>query len=136
MVRLARNDERGAVLEHTGCRGYGETTGGEQVAVQRVIDQSPWIRTQRLHARAHKLLHPAVLLLEMLRAQEHAFLPDHAVSPAHRPNFPRSDCIFAQRRDACTDYFVGCSVIADLPMFSASLVGPLLAAAAIARHCA
>ena len=41
---------------------------------------------------------PAVLLLEVLRAQEHAFLPDHAVGPAHRSESPQPDCIIAEAR--------------------------------------
>ena len=90
MVGLAGQRERRAVLEHAGGGGERETAGAEQVAIERVFHQAPGMRPQRLHAAAHKLLRPAILLLEVLRAQEHALLPDHAVRPAHRSASPKS----------------------------------------------
>ena len=90
MVGLAGQRERRAVLEHAGGGCEREAAGAEQVAIQRVVHQPPGMRPQRLHAAAHQLLRPAILLLEVLRAQEHALLPDHAVRPAHRSASPEA----------------------------------------------
>ena len=69
--------------KQTATRKGSRPAGAEQVTIQRILDQAPGMRAKCLHTAAHKLLRPAVLLLEVLRAQEHAFLPNHAVRPAH-----------------------------------------------------
>ena len=59
---LARQHEWRAVLEHAGCGGQGETAGAEQVAVERVVDQPPGMRTQSAGDAADQALRPTVLL--------------------------------------------------------------------------
>ena len=84
MIGLSRQNEGRAVFEYPGGGCQREAAGRQQIAIQRIFDQAPGMRPQGLHPTAHKLFRPAVLLLEMLRAQEHTFLPYHAVGPTHR----------------------------------------------------
>ena len=83
VIGLAGDGEGGPVLEHTGRRGQREPAGRQQVAVDRHLGYSPGMRTQFRGSRTHQRFHPAILLLEVLGAQEHALLPDNPVGPRH-----------------------------------------------------
>ena len=91
LVGLVWQRERRAVLEHTRRLRQRKTPGRQQVAIHRHLRQAPGMGPQRRGALARQRLQPAVLLLEMLRAQEHAFLPDHAVGPRHGVGHLRSE---------------------------------------------
>src|SRR4029077_17893778 len=112
LVGLARQGEGCTVLEHAAAACQGELAGAEQVAVDRRLRQAPAMRTQRGGAVAHQGFEPAVLLLEVLRPQEHSFQPDDAVGPGHA--------------DSST-------ALLRLTV-SASLVSPIAAIGAMARH--
>ena len=79
LVGLAGQGERRAVLEHAAAALQRELAGGEQVAVDHPLGQSPAMRTQGGGPVAHQRFEPSILLLEVLRPQEHPFQPDNTV---------------------------------------------------------
>ena len=83
MIGVAGDREGRAVLEDSGGGGEREPAGREQVAVDRHLDHAPRVRAQRGRARPQHRFRPAVLLLEVLGAKEHSFLPDDPVGPRH-----------------------------------------------------
>ena len=99
MIGFARDRERRAVLEDADRRAQRKPAGRQQVAIDRHLDDAPGVRTQRRRAGPHQHLQPAILLLEMLGAQKHAFLPDDPVRPCHRRlPFSRCCCLVQNRR--------------------------------------
>jgi hypothetical protein len=82
-IRAAWNGEWRAVLHDSGCHRQGKAPGRQQVAIDRQLSQAPRMRAQRSRSGLQLPSDVPILLLEVLRPEEHAFLPHHLVMPEH-----------------------------------------------------
>jgi hypothetical protein len=86
------------------------------------------MRTQRSERAAELAFDPAVLLLKMLRPQEHAFLPRDAVGPGHcdllggRAGPLRGRARFMCARSMCIRLVNGARIVYSLCCADSSLI--------------
>ena len=76
--------ERRTIRQHAAGADDGQLALGQQGIVQLQLGKAPAARQERAAAAIHQGFQVAVVLLEMLWPQEHAFGPHHAVIPGHR----------------------------------------------------
>jgi len=80
---LARDRKWRAVFENADGRAQRKSSGRQQIAIDHHLHHTPRVGTECSSPGPHHHLQPAILLLEMLGAQKHAFLPDDPIRPRH-----------------------------------------------------
>lgn len=109
-LTLAAQLEQGPVREDAAGLAEHQLAHVEELAVDLQIEESPGIAAQLLGARLELVIVVSIALLEVLRAQQHAFLPDnlvqaHAYFPSSASGsnsaMPRSSRLRAMRVRSC-----------------------------------
>ena len=84
----AGKTEAGAVRKSASGGPQRETADAQRVAIDLQLPEAPPVWSQRRDPGFQRVLGPTILLLEMLRPQEHTLLPDDTTGQAHRRRPP------------------------------------------------
>lgn len=106
--RAAGNVETRAIREHAGSALQDQFAEGQCLAVDAEMAEAPEEGRQRRTALVCVVFEVAFLLLEQLRAQEQALVPDDFVMPAHGASAERelgSACSFPDFGDRDAPFF-------------------------------